>query len=291
MYASTSIIGRVIGVIRLDTPTVRSITRDPASTRQAASVVAVVALAVAIGSVDPGAGLVPLLAVAGLAVWGLRSGHAARMMAAVIAVVALASALGGVDPGASLVPLLVLAGLAVWGVRSGHLAEVIDTLHRGHGTARAERVMADRMRQIRAAGPLASIPVAAIVVAAVAVLGVVFFWMIGELLLPILAWLIFSGVAFYAGAHVFGEPTTRAEFAPILRLAGFALAPGVLAIFNVIPLVGDLAMLVAIVWGLVAVTFAIRQTMMFGTLRAVLTATTSALVTLASCGLLVAIFG
>ncbi len=246
MYASTSIMSRVIGVIRLDPPTIRSITRDPGSTRQAAAVVAIVALAVALGSVD--------LGTAGLL-------------------------------------LLVLAGLAVWGLRSGHAAAVFGTFGHGRATLHAERMMTGGMRHIRAHGPLGSVAMWAIIVAAVVGLHVLFFWAIGGFLLPVLAWLIFSGVAFFASAHIFGEPTTRAEFAPILRLAGFALAPGVLAIFNVIPFIGGVAIAVAIVWGLVAVTFAIRQTVMIGTLRAALTTVTSALVTLITCGVLAVIFG
>ena len=246
LYVSTSILARVIGVIRLDSPTIRAITRDPRGTWQAAAVVAVVAVAIALGSVDDTPPVPLLLLIAILAVWTLRSGHAAGALR--------------------------------------HLDR--DTRH--IGTARFAR---GRMRRIRAHSPLAAIPVWARIAGVMIALPFLFFWLLGGFLLPILAWLIFSFVAFYAGAHLFGEPTTRAEFLPILRLAGFALAPGVLAILNVVPLVGDIAMLVAVVWGLVAVTFAIRQTMMFGTVRAVLTAATSALVTLVSCGLLVAIFG
>ncbi len=246
MYVSTSILARVIGVIRLDSPTIHSITRDPRGTRQASAVVAVVAFAVALGSVDA-------------------------------------------VPPAPL--LLLIAGLAVWSLRSGHAAGALRHLDRGNSHMEAIRGASTRMRRIRARGLLASFPAWVAIVGVVIALHVLFFWAIGGFLLPVLAWLIFSGVAFYAGAHIFGEPTTRAEFLPILRLAGFALAPGVLAIFNVVPLIGDIAMLVAVVWGLVAVTFAIRQTMMFGTVRAILTAATSALVTLVSCGLLVAIFG
>lgn len=246
LYVSSSILARVIGVIRLDSPTIRAITRDPRGTWQAATVVAVVALAVALGSVD------------------------------------------AVPP----VPLLLLiALLAVWTLRSRHSAAAFRHLDRDSRHIGTARFAHRRMRHLRAHRPLAAIPVWARIVAAIIGLNVLFFWLVDGFLLPVLAWLIFSGVAFYAGAHLFSEPTTRVEFLPILRLAGFALAPGVLAIFNLVPLFGDIAMLVAVVWGLVAVTFAIRQTMMFGTVRAVLTAATSALVTLVSCGLLIAIFG
>lgn len=246
MYVSTSILARVIGVIRLDAPTIHSITRDPASTRQAAAVVAIVALAVALGSVD------------------------------------------AVPPP----PLLLLiAGLTVGSFRNGHAGEIGDALHRRRFNVRMARMKGRRMRRYRRRLPVTGVLFGAIILALVVGLPVLIISAIGGVLLPVLAWLIFSAVAFYAGAHLFGEPTTRVEFLPILRLAGFALAPGVLAIFNVVPLIGDIAILVAVVWGLVAVTFAIRQTMMFGTVRAILTAVTSALVTLLSCGLLAAIFG
>lgn len=246
MYASTSIVARVIGVIRLDPPTIRSITRDPRGTWQAAAVVAIVALAAALGSVEAWSAGLLLLMIGGLAVWGLRSGHAAGMMAAF-----------------------------------GH----------GNASIQAERIASDGMRRIRAHGLFANVLAWIGIVGVVIGLHVLFFWAIGGLLLPVLAWLIFSGVAFLASTHVFGEPTTQVEFAPILRLSGFALAPGVLAIFNVIPFIGGVAMLIAIVWALVAVTFAIRQTVMFGMTRAALTTLTSALVTLVACGVVAAFFG
>lgn len=246
LYVPTTILARVIGVIRLDSSTISSITRDPRGTRQAAAVVAIVALAVALGSVD------------------------------------------AVPPP----PLLLLiAGLAVWSIRSGHAGEVVGTLHRRRFTGCMGRMKPRRMRLRGAHPPIAILLFGAIILTVVVGVPVLIFSALGGFLLPVLAWLIFSAVAFYAGAHLFGEPTTRVEFLPILRLAGFALAPGVLAIFNVVPLVGDIVMLVAVVWGLVAVTFAIRQTMMFGTVRAILTAATSAVVTLVSCGLVAAIFG
>lgn len=246
LYVSTSILARVIGVIRLDAPTIHSITRDPRGTRQAAAVVAVVALAIALGSVDA-------------------------------------------MPPPPL--LLLIAGLGVWSIRSGHAAGTLRRFDHGSRHFSRARGAPGRMRRFRRHGPFAKMPAWAGIVAVVIAFHVLFFWAIGGLLLPVLAWLVFSAVAFYVGAHLFGEPTTRVEFLPILRVAGFALAPGALAIFNVVPLIGDIAILVAVVWGLVAVTFAIRQTMKFGTVRAVLTAATSALVTLVSCGLVVTIFG
>lgn len=248
MFASTSIMARVIGVIRLDPPTIRSITRDPGSTPQAAAVVAIVAVAAALGNVEAGTAGVMLLSLALLTGWGIRSGHAAELIET---------------------------------IRSGH----------GHGAARAVRRLRSALRQISAQGPIAGVLIVAIIVAAVVGISFQLSGLIGGLLLPILAWLIFSGVASFTSSHVFGEPTTRAEFAPILRIAGFALAPGVLVVFNVIPFIGGVAITIAILWGLVAVTVAIRQTVMIGTVRAALTTVSSALATLVICGVLSAIFG
>lgn len=250
-YAFNSLLSRVIGVIRLDTPTIRSITRDPGSTKQAAAVVAVVAIAAALGSVD---------------------GRSAGLL------------------------LIALGAVAVWIVRGGHSGPLAESLHAGghsvgFGMRHLARMLPGVAQPIRGHGALSVIALVVILVLAVIVLNVIFFWAIGGVLLPLVAWLVFSGVAFFASAHVFGEPTTRAEFVPILRLVGFALAPGVLAIFNVIPFIGGVALTVAIVWTLVAATFAIRQTVMIGTLRATLTTIFSSLVTIVTCGALAMIFG
>ena len=103
-------------------------------------------------------------------------------------------------------------------------------------------------------------------------------------LVPVLAWLVISGVASFTGQQVFGTPGTTSSFAPVLRAVGFAMAPGVLAILTVIPFLGFLAATVAVVWTFLLITFAIQQTMALTTKRALLTALTSVAVALLTVG-------
>ncbi|MEJ7902286.1 MAG: hypothetical protein WKF63_10590, partial [Thermomicrobiales bacterium] len=48
---------------------------------------------------------------------------------------------------------------------------------------------------------------------------------IPAILAPTVAWLTFSGVAWFAINTVVGHPETRVAFAPLLRATGFSFAP------------------------------------------------------------------
>lgn len=77
------------------------------------------------------------------------------------------------------------------------------------------------------------------------------------------AWLTqFIGVRFFGGVGDFGE---------LRRTLGYAYAPNILAIFNVIPCVGALISLVGSLWALVAGIIAVREALDFDSTKAVLT--------------------
>jgi hypothetical protein len=85
----------------------------------------------------------------------------------------------------------------------------------------------------------------------------------------LLGWLIWSGVTYLIGDKLLGGTATWGE---LLRTIGFAQAPGMLAVFGLIPGAGGVLRVVIGIWTLVAVIIAIRQALDFGTGRAILTA-------------------
>ena len=92
---------------------------------------------------------------------------------------------------------------------------------------------------------------------------------ISGVIVAILGWLLWSGIAYLIGDKVFGGTATWGE---LLRTIGFAQSPGVLLILGIIPVLGGLVGVVVSIWMLVAGIIAIRQALDFGTGRAILTA-------------------
>lgn len=99
-----------------------------------------------------------------------------------------------------------------------------------------------------------------VVVVAVSIAGSI--WLSGALIptvvVSIVAWLIWAGLAYLIGAKLLPEPQTEADLGQLLRVIGFSSAPGILRILGV----GVLAYPVAVitgVWMLVAMVVGIRQ--------------------------------
>jgi hypothetical protein len=92
---------------------------------------------------------------------------------------------------------------------------------------------------------------------------------IGGLLSAFFTWAVWSGVTYFIGTRLFSGTATWGE---LLRTIGFANAPGVLAIFGVIPVFGGLIRVAVAIWILIAGIVAIRQALDFDTGRAILTA-------------------
>lgn len=87
-----------------------------------------------------------------------------------------------------------------------------------------------------------------------------------------LSWLILSGMTYFFGANIFGTPTTQVNMKSLLRTLGYAQAPGVLALFGIIPLFGWMLVLIGGLWSFVTAIVAIRETLQLSTQRAALIA-------------------
>jgi len=72
-------------------------------------------------------------------------------------------------------------------------------------------------------------------------------------------WFIWAVLSHFIGTNLLAEPNTRATLAQVLRVTGFAAAPGVIRILAFIPVLGTLVNLVASIWMLAAFVVAVRQ--------------------------------
>jgi hypothetical protein len=93
--------------------------------------------------------------------------------------------------------------------------------------------------------------------------------MLAGLIAALVGWLIWSLITYLIGDKLLGGTATWGE---LLRTIGFAQAPGVLAVFGTLPVLGGVIRAVVSLWILVAVIIAIRQACDFGTGRAIATA-------------------
>ncbi len=78
-------------------------------------------------------------------------------------------------------------------------------------------------------------------------------------LAALLSWYVWAYLTYWIGTRVLPEPQTRADVGQMLRVLGFASAPGVLRAAGILPPLRGLAFAVAAVWMLAATVVAVRQ--------------------------------
>jgi len=81
----------------------------------------------------------------------------------------------------------------------------------------------------------------------------------------LVGWFIWAVLSHFIGTNILAEPATRASLNQVLRVTGFAAAPGVIRIFAIIPVLGPLVSLAASLWMLAAFVVAIRQVLNYST--------------------------
>jgi hypothetical protein len=85
-----------------------------------------------------------------------------------------------------------------------------------------------------------------------------------------LGWFIFAAMTWFFGRNVFGTPVTQVNMESLLRTLGYARAPGILAFFGFIPVLGWVLVGASAVWALVTAIVAIRETLALSTNRAIM---------------------
>ena len=72
-------------------------------------------------------------------------------------------------------------------------------------------------------------------------------------------WFVWAVLVHFVGTNLITEPGVRVGLTQVLRVIGFAAAPGVVRVLTFIPLLGKLINLVVAIWMLVAMVVAVRQ--------------------------------
>ncbi|MGE3840522.1 MAG: YIP1 family protein [Vicinamibacterales bacterium] len=92
-----------------------------------------------------------------------------------------------------------------------------------------------------------------------------------SLVAAIVGWVVWSLLTFVIGTKVLPEKDTHADLGQMLRVLGFAQAPGLFSVLGIIPILGWLVRFAVFVWMLAAVVVAVRQALDYtSTGRAVL---------------------
>jgi len=79
----------------------------------------------------------------------------------------------------------------------------------------------------------------------------------------LVTWFIWAVLTHFVGTGLLAEPQTRATLQQVMRVTGFAAAPGAIRVLGIIPFLGVLVNLVALLWTLAAFIVAIRVVLNF----------------------------
>ncbi len=83
--------------------------------------------------------------------------------------------------------------------------------------------------------------------------------MLVEVVLSLGTWYVWAFLTYWIGTRLLPEPQTSATHGELLRVIGFASAPGVVRVVGLVPGLRGLAFVVAAVWMLAAGVVAVRQ--------------------------------
>lgn len=92
-----------------------------------------------------------------------------------------------------------------------------------------------------------------------------------SVVVSVLSWYLWAFLTYWIGTRLLPEPKTSADHGELLRVLGYASAPGILRVLGVIPFLRGLVFLVAAVWMLIAGIVAVKHALDYAsTARAVL---------------------
>ncbi|RJS92912.1 YIP1 family protein [Salinisphaera sp. Q1T1-3] len=82
-------------------------------------------------------------------------------------------------------------------------------------------------------------------------------------LAALVSWVISAAIIWFVGTKLLAQAQTEADIGQLLRTMGFAMAPGLLRIFEIIPVLGAIVAFVVWIWLLVTLVVAVRQALDF----------------------------
>ncbi len=96
-------------------------------------------------------------------------------------------------------------------------------------------------------------------------------WFVASIVLALVGWAVGSWVLLLVGTKVMPGKNTQADLGQMLRVMGFAQAPGLFGIVTVIPFLGWLIGFGLVVWGLICAVIGVRQVLDYDdTIKAVI---------------------
>jgi hypothetical protein len=94
---------------------------------------------------------------------------------------------------------------------------------------------------------------------------------VATILFAFIGWAIGAAVIWLVGTRLLPGKNTEADYQQVLRVVGFAQAPGLFSVLAIVPFFGWLVRFVVWVWTLIALVIAVRQALDYeDTLKAVL---------------------
>ncbi|AWN15155.1 hypothetical protein SALB1_0948 [Salinisphaera sp. LB1] len=129
------------------------------------------------------------------------------------------------------------------------------------GAARLEVPIYEEVEHDSAAtGQAAGVVILAAIAAGIGALGHAGFGgLILALVGALLGWVIWAVTVWFVGTKMLPQAQTEADIGQLLRTMGFAASPGLLRLFEIVPVLGSLVALVVSIWMLVAMIVAVRQ--------------------------------
>jgi hypothetical protein len=76
-------------------------------------------------------------------------------------------------------------------------------------------------------------------------------------------WMVWVGLTYLLGIHVFATSETQSSIAEFIRTTGFSATPGLLCIFGFLPIIGKVIFAGATLWTLFAFVVAVRHALDF----------------------------
>lgn len=75
----------------------------------------------------------------------------------------------------------------------------------------------------------------------------------------LIGWVIWAAIIWLIGTKMLPQAQTEADIGQLLRTIGFAASPGLLRVFEIIPVLGAIVAFVVSIWMLVTTIVAVRQ--------------------------------
>lgn len=100
-------------------------------------------------------------------------------------------------------------------------------------------------------------------------------------------WVVFAAMTYFFGKKFYGTTSSMMSVENLMRSQGYARVPGILAFFGFIPVLGWIVAFAGSIWALITSIAAIRETLVIGTVRAVIVGIIAALAS----GLIVGMLG